>query len=402
MMRSMFSGVAGLRSHQTMMDVVGNNIANVNTAGYKASEVTFQEALTQVLRGPSAGINPLQLGLGVKVAAIDPIFTQGASQVTGRATDLAIQGDGFFVVQRGTEQIYTRAGAFSFDNGGNLVTSDGSKVMGWVADATGKVDTNGPIKSISVPTGQVLPSRTTSTVQIGGNLAADVAVATAVNKSISVYDSIGIAHTLAVTFTKTASNAWSVAATIDGSAATLAPAALTFGTNGLLTSAGTLAVSGFTPPGADPMAFNLDLAGATPLVQYGGGSTIQLISQDGMAIGNLQGVKVSDDGTITGQFSNGLTSVLGQIATATFANPAGMVRIGNSEFTSSVGSGLALTGAPGSGNRGTLSAGALEMSNVDLAQEFTNMIIAQRGFQANSRVITVSDEMLNDLVSLKR
>jgi flagellar hook protein FlgE len=137
-------------------------------------------------------------------------------------------------------------------------------------------------------------------------------------------------------------------------------------------------------------------------VQYGGGSTIQIISQDGMPIGNLQGVKVSDDGTITGQFSNGLTSVLGQIATATFANPAGLVRIGNSEFTSSVGSGLALTGTPGSGNRGSLSAGAIEMSNVDLAQEFTNMIIAQRGFQANSRVITVSDEMLNDLVSLKR
>jgi flagellar hook protein FlgE len=209
-------------------------------------------------------------------------------------------------------------------------------------------------------------------------------------------------HTLAVAFTKTADNAWSAAATIDGSAATLTPASLTFGTNGLLTSAGTLAVSGFTPPGADPMAFNIDLAGPNPLVQYGGGSTIQIISQDGMPIGNLQGVKVSDDGTITGQFSNGLTSVLGQIATATFANPAGLVRIGNSEFTSSVGSGLALTGTPGSGNRGSLSAGAIEMSNVDLAQEFTNMIIAQRGFQANSRVITVSDEMLNDLVSLKR
>jgi flagellar hook protein FlgE len=402
MMRSMFSGVAGLRSHQTMMDVVGNNIANVNTAGYKASEVTFQEALTQILRGPSAGINPLQLGLGVKVAAIDPIFTQGASQVTGRATDLAIQGDGFFVVQHGTEQIYTRAGAFSFDNGGSLVTSDGSKVMGWVADATGKVDTNGPIKPVSVPTGQVLPSKTTTTVEIGGNLAADVAVATVVNKSISIYDSIGKAHTLAVAFTKTADNAWSAAGTIDGSAATLTPASLTFGTNGLLTSAATLAVSGFTPPGADPMAFNIDLAGPNPLVQYGGGSTIQIISQDGMPIGNLQGVKVSDDGTITGQFSNGLTSVLGQIATATFANPAGLVRIGNSEFTSSVGSGLALTGTPGSGNRGSLSAGAIEMSNVDLAQEFTNMIIAQRGFQANSRVITVSDEMLNDLVSLKR
>jgi flagellar hook protein FlgE len=271
-----------------------------------------------------------------------------------------------------------------------------------MADATGKVDTNTGLSTVSVPIGQVLPARTTNTVQIGGNLAADVAVGATVNKSISVYDSIGNAHTLAVTFTKTASNAWSSAATMDGSAATLTPASLTFGTNGQLTSAGTLAVSGFTPPGANPMTFNINLAGATPLVQYGGGSTIQIISQDGMPIGNLQGVKVADDGTISGQFSNGLTAVMGQVATATFANPAGLVRIGDSEYSASVGSGLALTGAPGSGSRGALSAGTLEMSNVDLAQEFTNMIIAQRGFQANSRVITVSDEMLNDLVSLKR
>jgi flagellar hook protein FlgE len=402
MMRSMFSGVAGLRAHQTMMDVVGNNIANVNTAGYKASEVTFQEALTQVMRGPAPSVNPLQLGLGVKVGAIDPIFTQGASQVTGRATDLAIQGEGFFVLQHGTGQIYSRAGAFSFDAGGSLVSTDGSKVMGWVADATGKVDTNTALSPVSVPIGQVLPSRTTNTVEVGGNLAADVAVGATLNKSISVYDSIGNAHTLAVTFTKTASNAWSAAATMDGTAVTLTPASLTFGTNGQLTSAGPLAVSGFTPPGANPMAFNIDLAGATPLVQYGGGSTVQIVSQDGMPIGNLQGVKISDDGTITGQFSNGLTAVMGQVATATFANPAGLLRVGNSEFSSSVGSGLALTGTPGSGSRGALSAGTLEMANVDLAQEFTNMIIAQRGFQANSRVITVSDEMLNDLVSLKR
>jgi flagellar hook protein FlgE len=402
MMRSMFSGVAGLRAHQTMMDVVGNNIANVNTAGFKASEVTFQEALTQVMRGPSTNINPLQLGLGVQVAGIDPVFTQGASQVTGRSTDLAIQGDGFFVIQQGTGQIFTRAGSFNFDASGNLTTTDGGKVMGWMADATGKVDPNGGITAISIPIGQVLPSKTTTTVEMGGNIASDAATGATVNKSISIYDSVGAAHSLVITFTKTGANAWGAAAKIDGTAVTLTPAALAFGTNGQLTSSGTLAVSGFTPTGADPMAFNLDLAGTQPLVQFGGGSTIELLSQDGMAIGTLQGIKVSSDGTVTGQFSNGLTRVMAQVATATFANPAGLVRIGDSNFSSSVASGLALVGAPGTSSRGNLSAGALEMSNVDLAQEFTNMIIAERGFQANSKVITTSDDMLNDLVSIKR
>ena len=402
MMRSMFSGVAGLRVHQTMMDVVGNNIANVNTAGYKASEVTFQEALTQVMRGPAAGVNPLQLGLGVQVAGIDPIFTQGASQVTGRATDLAIQGDGFFVIQNGTGQLYTRAGSFNFDAGGDLASSDGGKVMGWVANAAGKVDANGGVTPITIPLGKVLPSKITTTVEMGGNIASDAAVGATVNKSISIYDSIGAAHSLVITFTKTGANAWGAAAKIDGTAVTLTPAALAFGTNGQLTSAGTLAVSGFTPTGANPMSFNIQLAGTQPLVQFGGGSTIQILSQDGMAIGTLQGVKVSSDGTITGQFSNGLSAVMGQVATATFANPAGLVRVGNSDFTSSVASGLALVGAPGTSSRGNLSAGALEMSNVDLAQEFTNMIIAERGFQANSKVITTSDDMLNDLVSIKR
>ena len=402
MMRSMFDGVAGLRAHQTMMDVVGNNIANVNTAGYKASAVTFQEALTQVMRGPSSNLNPVQLGLGVKVGAVDPIFTQGATQVTGRPTDLAIQGDGFFVVQQGSSQLYTRAGSFSFDSTGNLVSTSGAQVMGWMADSTGKVNTNNAAQGISVPTGQVLPSKTTATVEAGGNLSADAAVGTSVNKSINVYDSVGAAHDLSLTFTKSAVNQWDVAGTLDGNAATLAPATVTFGTDGKIATGSTLAVSGYTPPGANPMAFNVDLAGASPIVQFGGTSTIQIISQDGMPIGSLQGVKISNDGTISGQFSNGQNMVLGEIATATFANPAGLVRVGDSSYSSSIASGVPLVGVPGVGSRGSLSAGALEMSNVDLAQEFTNMIIAERGFQANSKVITSSDEMLQDLVNLKR
>lgn len=403
MLQSMFSGVAGLRAHQTMMDVVGNNIANVNTIGYKASDVTFQEALTEVMQGPSAGVNPTQVGLGVKVAGTDPVFTQGATQTTGRATDLAIQGSGFFVVQQGSATLYTRAGSFNTDATGHIVTADGAQLMGWPADANGVVNTNQPVTPLSVPIGQVLPSKTTSTVDLGGNLSADATPGTAVTKSINVYDSTGKSHALSVTFTNTGVNAWTASATIDGTAVTISPSATTFGPDGVLTSASLLAVSGFTPPGANPMAFNIDLGSAAPLVQYGGASTVEVLSQDGRPTGNLQGISIGVDGTISGQFSNGQTSVLGQVALASFANPAGLVKVGNSDYSSTINSGTPLVGAAGKGSRGTLTAGALEMSNVDLSQEFTNMIIAERGFQANSRVITTSDEMLNDLVTqLKR
>ena len=402
MMPSMFAGVAGLRAHQTMMDVVGNNIANVNTVGYKASEVTFQEALSQVMGGAAASVNPMQLGLGVKVGSINSIFSQGASQTTGQQTDLAIQGSGFFAIQQGTQQLFTRDGSFNFDSTGNLVTSTGAKVMGWAANAAGVVNTNNPIQPLNIPIGQVLPSQPTTTVQMGGNLDAGATPGTVVNKSISVYDSIGNAHTLNVTFTNTGPNAWTAAATLDGNAATLSTTAMTFGTNGQLTSASTLTVSGYTPPGASPMSFTLNLAGGTPLVQYGGGSTIEIMSQDGLPIGNLQGVQIAKDGTISGQFSNGQTSVLGQIAIADFSNPTGLLQVGNSNFSASVASGVPLIGAPGTSSRGTLQSGTLEMSNVDLAQEFTNMIIAERGFEANSRVITTSDTMLGDLVQMKQ
>src|SRR5205807_6498619 len=171
--------------------------------------------------GPAAGVTPLQLGLGVQVAGIDPIFTQGASQVTGRATDLAIQGDGFFVIQHGTGQLYTRAGSFNFDAGGNLASADGGKVMGWVANAAGNVDTNAGVTPITIPLGKVLPSKTTTTVQMGGNIAADAAVGGTANKSISIYDSVGNPATLAITSTQTGRNPCSAAAPTARSAATL-------------------------------------------------------------------------------------------------------------------------------------------------------------------------------------
>jgi flagellar hook protein FlgE len=207
---------------------------------------------------------------------------------------------------------------------------------------------------------------------------------------------------VAIQFTKNASNTWDVTAGVNGTGYTLAPAQVTFASDGTLSSASPLVFSGFTPSGADPLSFDIDLAGSSPLVQFGGPSSAEAFRKDGRAIGVLRGFAISDDGSITGQFSNGQTMTLGAIATASFANPAGLTRMGNSNFSTTVNSGEALIGQPSTGNRGSLSAGSLEMSNVDLAQEFTNLIIAQRGFQANSRVITASDELLADLVNLKR
>ncbi len=408
MMRSMFAGVSGLRTHQTMMDVVGNNIANVNTPGFKASAVTFAETISQVLRGASgssserAGLNPAQIGLGVKVGAIDGVFTQGASQVTGRNTDVAVQGDGFFVVNAGGNRMYTRAGSFTFDERGTLTGAGGIEVQGWIASGTGVVDTNQPISSLRIPVGQVIEPKETQVVEVGGSLSAETPVGGQAVASILVFDSLGNSHEASFIFTNQGVNDWAVSANVDGTPATMTPSSIQFNTDGTLATPGPLTISGFTPPGANPLSFDVVIDGPLSLVQFGGPSTVEASNKDGRAIGYLTGYTISDDGSIDGQFSNGENKLLGRLATATFSNPGGLVRKGDSNFAASVNSGEPLIGEPGTGNRGPISAGTLEMSNVDLAREFTNMIIAQRGFQANSRVITTSDEMLNDLVNLKR
>ena len=408
MMRSMFAGISGLRSHQTMMDVVGNNISNVNTAGFKSSVVTFQEALSQTIQGPTAagadtgGANPIQIGLGVKVGSIDAVFTQGATQVTGRSTDVAIQGDGFFVLDTAGSREYTRAGNFSFDSDGNLVGNGGTRVMGWLADSTGVIDMSATIQHVQIPLSQVIDPVITTTVEVGGNLPADLPVGEATTTSIPVFDSLGNPHELLLRFTNNAPNDWTLTGEIDGSAITVSAGSVTFGPDGALTSASPITISGFTPAGADPMSFDLELQGDTPIVQYGGTDSMEAFQQDGNAIGFLRDVVIGTDGTITGQFSNGYTKPLGVVAMATFANPTGLMKAGDSRFEASTNSGEPLIGQAGTGNRGQMSAGTLEMSNVDLAQEFTNMIIAQRGFQANSRIITASDEILADLVNMKR
>ncbi len=407
MLRAMLSAISGLRAHQTMMDVVGHNISNVNTPGFKSSRVTFEEALSEVIGGSSqagegtGGVNPIQLGLGTRVAAIDGVFSQGASQLTGRPTDLAVQGEGFFVLDRGGERIFTRSGAFNFDDNGTLVASGGGRVMGWAA-AGGDIDLGAPLAPISLPLSQVIGAKATERVQFGGNLSASLQPGESHANTFYVFDSIGNQHEVVARFTNNAPGDWTLSVEVDGNAMTLDSTSVTFDTDGDLTSVGQINVSGFMPGGADPMVFDLVFDGASNFAQYAGESSAEALSHDGKAIGYLRGFAIGEDGTLTAHFSNGDTRAMARLATATFENPSGLVRVGDSAFIASLASGDANVGAPGSGDRGNMQAGTLELSNVDLALEFTSLIIAQRGFQANGRVITASDEVLADLVNLKR
>jgi flagellar hook protein FlgE len=407
MLRSMFTAVSALRNHQTYMNVIGNNIANVNTTAFKTGRITFQDMLSQTVRGSSAptntrgGINPAQLGLGMAMGGIDMMYAQGDLQPTGRTTDLAIQGDGFFVLSDGSQSVYTRDGAFDVDASGYLCSPvTGMRVQGWQA-VNGTVDSTRAIGDVQIPMSSLV-SRPTSAVSASGNLDASAAAGATATSTLVVYDSLGVSHNVTITYTKGATaNTWSWAASTTDASVTLGASSgtLTFSGTGILTGggAGSLALT-FTN-GAAAQTAAVDFASVTQLAQS---SAIDLSSQDGLPPGDLNGFAISSTGVITGTYSNGLTQTIGQVAVAQFANPGGLSRLGGNAFSVSASSGQAVIGEPGANGRGAISSGALEMSNVDMAQQFTNMIMAQRGFQANSRVITTSDEMLQDLIQMKR
>lgn len=419
MLRSLFSGISGLRQHQTMMDVTSNNIANVNTVGFKSSQTVFEDTLSQLLKGAGApqggngGTNPAQVGLGVRLAAVNTNFGQGAAQTTGRTTDLMIQGDGFFTVRQGGENLYTRAGAFNFDSDGRLVAPEGGVVQGWTA-VNGVINTNATPGDVRLPIGTLLPPTATSGAALGGNLPAGAT--SPIVSSITIYDPQGNSHQLSYTLTPPSPapaagspSTWTVATTIDGGSSTSTQ--LQFDASGKLTSPAstggapasfTAAVPWTIPPTppatTSPAGITVDVSGIST---YGGDNTLAALSQNGSSMGSLQAFSLSPDGTLVGVFSNGLKQPLAQIALASFNNPPGLEKVGSSMYRNTVNSGSAQLGTAGSGGRGMLSSGTLEMSNVDLAQEFTNLIVAQRGFQANSRVITTSDEILQELVNMK-
>jgi flagellar hook protein FlgE len=427
MLRSLFSGISGLRAHQQMMDVTGNNIANVNTIGYKSSQVVFQDTLSQMVNAAGApqngagGTNPAQVGLGVRTASINANFGQGAAETTGKSSDMMIQGDGFFVVKSGGEELYTRAGSFSFDANGTLTTPNGQTVQGWTG-VNGAVNTANAPGDIKLPIGVTLSPAVTSNITMTGNFSNEAVfpdpaatppvVGDTQQMSVKVYDANGAANPMVVTFAKTDADTWTLTlptgavlpdgSTVQADGSTLLPDGVT---PGLAAGGCTVAVD-FTA-GKGPLSVNIGGVGGFTfdthdLTQFSGITSAHVSNSDGSASGVLSAYTVSNTGQIVGVFSNGLKETLGQVALANFNNVNGLEKIGDSMFRSTVNSGLAQVGPAGTQGLGLITSGALEMSNVDLAQEFTNLVIAQRGFQANSRIITTSDEILQELVNLKR
>lgn len=446
MMRSMYSGVSGLRVHQTKMDVISNNIANINTIGFKRSSVSFKDSFSQTLSSASGanadrgGSNPQQVGMGANVGAIATIMGQGAAQRTDYGSDLMIDGDGFFIVQDPTGFSFTRAGAFEVDAAGNLVDANGFKVCGW--KATDDPDNPGQQKviqdrvtPINIYEGENLfsPAKATSLVEFTGNF--NAATNPEQRNTISFYDSQGNKYTLDVLFTKNANNPneWevtipedpnkpgNVAVMVNGEKMYMAPPTIGGTTTIKFNTAGTVEApdtANFTIDGFDVTTItkedgsNAGLGGEvnpsikvdySTVTQFNSKVTVTSNMKDGNTAGNMTGYSIDSNGLIRGVYSNGETKILAQIPVANFTNPAGLEKFGNnlyketsnsSEFDG-IGSEISSLGSK-------LQSGALEMSNVDLSYEFSEMIVTQRGFQANSRIITTSDEMIQELVNLKR
>lgn len=593
MMRSLFSGVAGLKAHQTRMDVIGNNIANINTTGFKTGRVTFQDTLNQTMASASGssgslgGTNPKQVGLGVGVASIDTIFTDGNVQATSANTDLCISKAGFFIVSDGSNQSYTRNGAFQFDANGNYgVTGSGLKVQGWMADSTGKIDPTGSTQDIVVKMGQSMPATATTYVNYGKNLSAASAnptitlsdgktvtynsltttyakggtysgatiksldsasytlsngttvtdatgnkasgdfpttavpltiasgsagsytlsdgstvtgatsglavgatypdtagvtfstatklsnnaivtpatgityasgdsftakiktvnsrtytlsdgasvtdtttpntvsavgatysltitgvAQTDVSSTISAYDSQGVEHKIPVTMTKVADNTWTVKSsgkTDTGYDVSGLNYKIVFDTAGKYSTGSTwdgtsyktgISAASFTTTQAGTVNMAMDFSAIT---QNSGSTEAQVTDQDGNAAGSLTSVSIDINGYLIGSYDNSKTKKEGQIALAVFNNPAGLTKSGSSLYSESPNSGKVQVTTVGHGGAGTLTPSALEMSNVDLSEEFSNMIVTQRGFQSNSKIITVADEMIQTLVNMKQ
>lgn len=404
--------LSGLTASSTALAAIANNLANLNTVGYKESRVTFRDLFYQTVGTTGAG-NPIQTGAGTAVGSTATNFTGGSTESSGVNTDVAIDGDGFFVVQKDGTQQYTRAGNFTVDPQGFLVTQDGQYVLGYQA-VGGVIDQTSGLAPIQLGKGQINSPNPTGYLQMKANLNASAQVGDpAYSSQMIVYDSLGASHALTFQFSKTASNTWGYDITIPaadvgktGAPVSISSGTLQFDGNGQLTSPATditgLKLTGLAN-GASDLTFDWHLFdnGASLLTQMAAASNVSSSYQNGFSSGSLQDFSIGSDGVIQGSFTNG-TKALAQIALANFANLQGLNREGQNCFSSTLSSGQAVIGAAGTGGRGTLSGGALELSNVDIAKEFANLITAQRGYEANARTITAFDEIMQDTINLKR
>lgn len=413
MMNSLFNGVSGLRAHQRRMDVIGNNVANVNTAGFKRGRVNFAEMLGQPLGGSGrVAVGRGTIGNGVGIASVTQDWSQGSFEFTNVSTDLALAGDGFFVAEGPEGSMLTRAGNFGFDPAGRLVTAGGLPVQGWAVAADGSVYT-GATQDVRLDVNLTSDPEETATARVTGNLSADLVAGSAeATQSVStvVYDSQGIAHNVVIKLQKTSATDWTVSSAeiagdpdatppIPATPLTGAGGVVTFDTTGHITAGGSITLGGTYPNSGDDVNIAVDLGGIT---HFGGSTTVQVAEQDGQAAGSVIGYGFDGEGKLLVQFSNGEQKALFQLAIGNVTNPTGLEQRGDGFYAATQASGDLRIGRAGQEVSTELVAGALEMSNVDLAAEFTNMIVTQRGYQASARVITTSDELLQEVVQLKR
>jgi flagellar hook protein FlgE len=434
--RSILAAVSGIDANQTYLDSIANNIANSDTVGYKSSEVQFEDLLAEQLSGASApsasgdegGINPVAVGSGVRVDGSDINESEGSLEETGQDTDVAIQGSGYLVVDSGGQTVYTRDGDLVPDGDGNLTTQSGGLIQGWQANGSGVINTNSPLGAVKIPAGETIAAQATSTVSLGGNLPAWSGTGTVpeVTTTYNGYDALGNVVPITLTFTGVTgtANAWTVQGTVpkpgggtdtlwstaptitfnpaSGQIATVNNGAnITPNADGSISlPAGTMP-AGYTFPSGDTWDIEFPPPNSADAVtQFSGQQTMQITSQDGHASGSLESFSIGADGVITGSFSDGTTLSLGQIALANFTNPAGLVDVGSGEYTVTPNSGEASVGTAGTGGRGTLVGGELEQSNVDLGTELTNLIGAQEAYDANTKVLTATQQSIQSLESV--
>lgn len=410
-MASFSSALSGLNADTTAIDVVGNNLANLNTTGFKASSVAFQDLVTESI---GAGLGATQVGFGVGTPITLRQFTQGAIQSTGGPLDAAIQGDGFFVVQTDVGTEYTRGGSFEVDTSGNLTTASGAFVQGWTA-VNGVLNTNGPTSNITVPTGTLAAPVATTTLSASLNLDASAATGTTFSTAVQVYDTLGTAHTVTLAFTKTSTaNQWSFSGSVPAgdttSPSTPVTGTLTFDANGNLVSpAATDPQPVISAPGLVDGANDLNItwnlwnaAGTTAdITQFAQDSATSAQAQNGSAAANLVSVGLANGGVVLAQYSNGTQVPVGQMAMAEIRNPQSLIAAGSSNYLPSALTALPAIGVPGTGGRGTVLGGSVEASTVDIATQFTNLIVYQRAYEANAHVVTTVDQLSQDTIALK-
>lgn len=421
---SMYTGITGMQGLGEALSIYGDNIANANTTGFKTSRPEFQDVIAKSLKGVLGGN---QIGRGTRLAAVNPIFSQGSIVQTDSATDLAITGDGFFVLEGADGRSFSRNGALHFDKDGALINVDGNRVMGFQADADGKITSKlGPIAAGRT----VVDAKRTKEVGLYMNLdlradpgkkfdPAQPEKTSHFATGATVYDSAGTAHVITLYFNKVADGEWEYRAMAKGEEVVggkkgemveQASGRLRFSTDGRLQEHDVSKSTFNFNKGALPdqeIRFNFGETVAEggdglQLTQYGSNSEAYKTIQDGYTTGTLAGLSFSDDGMLVAAYTNGANINLAQIALAKFENPEGMFKMGQNRFRESRLSGQATIGQPGSGGRGTISSKTIESSTTDIANEFINLMQAQRNFQANSKVISVADDMMQEVINLKR